>query len=292
MGGEPVTQDWELIVGRDLAASLIPHGQLRRLQRPVDLAMLPAGAHGALAASVGSHGLEDLLLVPAVVRPTAPSWRRRCQYAPMCVLGIGERGLGLWADAPPSPGVRVVLPFGGIAGIERHDDGSWRRLTVSGDDVSFSVWYDADGDASADIWTRRLRLRAAEPAGPLPEEHRTTARSPSSARSRNLRPFLAEPGDEAAVARWRSLPGRGSCLLAVTGREIISVNSARALNRPWRRSTRALYVPRGTVTEAVVTGGTLLLRSAITDVHVPLPSRRLAAAASRWLGYSLAGHDP
>lgn len=291
MGGDPVTQDWEMIVGRDLAASLIPHGQLRRMQRPVDLTMLPGGVSCALEGSIGRHGLGDLLLVPAVIRPVTPLWRRRCQYAPMCVLGIGERGLGLWADALPSPDVRTVLPFDGIVAIQRRDDGSQRRLTVTGSDVSFSVRYDADGDASADIWTRRLRLRCAECAGSpdarsLPEEHRTAPRPG------NLRSFLIEPGDEAVVARWRSPLGRGSCLLAVTAREIIVVSSSGPLPRPWRSHMRALYAPRGTVTEAAVMSRTLRLRSAGTDVRVPLPSRRLAEAASRWLDRPLAGQTP
>jgi len=161
MGSEPITQDWELIVRRDLAASLIQRGQLRRLQRPVDLPILPDGAYGALAASVGLQELEDLLVAPAVIQPVGPPWRHRCRYAPLCVLGIGERGLGLWTEAPPSPGVRVVLPLSSIAAIKRQADGRWRRLTVTGAEASLTVRYDADGDASADIWTHRLRLRCA-----------------------------------------------------------------------------------------------------------------------------------
>lgn len=291
MGREPVTQDWELIVGRDLAASLIPRGQLRRLQRPVEFAMLPDGAYRALAGRVGRHGLGDSLLVPAAIRPV-PSWRRRCRFTAMCVLGIGESGLGLWADALPSPDVRVVLPFDAVAAIERRDEGSRRRLTVTGNGGGFSVCYDADGDASADIWTRRLRLRCAGCAAPLPEEPRATARPP------DLWSFLIQPGDEAVAVRWRSLLCRRSCLLAVTAREIIVVNSGHALIRPWRRDARALYVPRAAVTDAVITPqgfrpgrfrqGILLLRSAGSDVRVRFPSWRLAAAASRWLARSQA----
>lgn len=256
MGSEPFTQGWEMIVGRDVAASLIPRGQLRRLQRPVDLPVLPDGAYGALTGSVGRHELEDLLLVPAVIQPVGPPWRRRCRYAPLCVLGIGERGLGLWTEACPSPGVQVALSLDAIAAIERQADGRSRRLTVTGAGASLTVRYDADGDASAEIWTRRLRLRCAgQPGAP----------------------------DTAADARWRSPDGRRSCLLAVTGQEIIVVDSARALSRPWRRRTRTLYVSRGSVTDAAVTDGALRLRSAGADVRVPVPSRNLAAAASRWL---------
>ncbi|HEY1699937.1 MAG TPA: hypothetical protein VGG75_09540 [Trebonia sp.] len=160
MGSALVTQDWELIVSSDLASSLIPNGQLRRLQRPVDDRMLSARAYRALADRVGPPDLEDMLLVPAVLRPVGHRWQHRRLYAPLCVLGMGERGLGLWVESP-SPGVQAALPFADITAVERRAEGSWRRLSVTGRDTAFSVWYTADGDPSADIWTERLRGRAA-----------------------------------------------------------------------------------------------------------------------------------
>lgn len=48
------------------------------------------------------------------------------------------------------------------------------------------------------------------------------------------------------------------------------MDSTRALSRPWRGHTRALYVPRDSVTDAAVRDGTLRLRSAGADVRVPL----------------------
>jgi hypothetical protein len=154
MGGETATQDWELIVGRDLASSLIPRGELRRLQRATDLRMVPDDAYHALVCCIGRLELEDILLVPAFIRPVGR--RRRCLYGPMCVAGIGARGLGLWVQAPPSPHVRVVLPFEEVAAVERHAAGSWRDLTVISRDATFWVRYDADGDASANVWISRL----------------------------------------------------------------------------------------------------------------------------------------
>lgn len=159
MGSGPVTQDWELEVDRETAVSIIPSGQLRRLQRAVDLAMLPPGAAEALARGIGKYDLEDLLLVPASVQPVGPRRRRSYRYAPLCVLGLGEHALGLWAETRPSPGLVTVLPFDAIAAIERRASGRRRTLTVTGSGTSFTLRYDSDGDASADIWTRRLRQR-------------------------------------------------------------------------------------------------------------------------------------
>ena len=76
MGGHPPEADWELVVGRDLVAHLLPAGRLCGVRRPGDVAWLPDGAYQALVDSVGCVGLEDLLVVPAVAWP-AERWRLR-----------------------------------------------------------------------------------------------------------------------------------------------------------------------------------------------------------------------
>ena len=102
MGSEPFTRDWDMVVRSDLAPHLLPPGPLRCMQRPVDVAMVPDGARQALARDVGRHGLEDMLVVPALVRP-GPRWRH-CLYSPPCVLGIG----GDLAEPPDCLGCPVT----------------------------------------------------------------------------------------------------------------------------------------------------------------------------------------
>lgn len=276
MGSGPPTQDWELEVDAGTAASIIPSGQLRRLQRAVDPAMLPTGAGEALARGIGHYDLEDVLLVPATVRPVDSRRHRNYRYAPLCVLGIGERGLGLWAGARAAPGLQAVLSFDDIAAIERDADGPRRTLTVSGAGTGLTVRYDADGDASADLWTRSLRLRCAGKPGPLPDGPRPPV-------PHGLRPFLAHPDESAVVASSHSLAGHGSSLLAVTEREIIVMQCGHGPAPPWHAHSRVLYVPRGHVTELSVASRILRIGSAGADMTVRLPSRNLAEAASRWL---------
>jgi hypothetical protein len=156
MGDEPFIQDWDLLVGADLTPHLIPRSRLRHMQRPRDAGAVPDGARQALTDRVGRHGLEDMLLVPATARPAGPRWRPRCRYAPPSVLAIGERALGLWVQAVPSPDVRVALPLGAIAAVEQRADGPWRQLIVTGPDGTLAVQYDAGGDAAAGTWVRRL----------------------------------------------------------------------------------------------------------------------------------------
>ena len=159
MGSQPGAADWEHVVGRDLVPHLLPAGRPRGVHRPADVAWLPEGAHTAIAASVGRADLEDLLVVPAVAWPVG-WWRRQYLYSPPCVMGIGERGVALWVQALPVPGVRALVPFGEIAAIEQCGDGPRRVFVVTGRGIRLPVRYHADGQAAVDAWTRSLRLRA------------------------------------------------------------------------------------------------------------------------------------
>jgi hypothetical protein len=161
MGGQLLEADWELVVGRDLVAHLLPAGRLYGVRRPADVGWLPDGAYPALVDSVGPVGLADLLVVPAIAWPAKP-WRRRCLYSPLCVMAIGERGVGLWVQALPAPGVRARVPLEEITAVEQRADGRRGVLVVTGRPDTLLVRYDADGQAVVDAWTRRLRrVRAA-----------------------------------------------------------------------------------------------------------------------------------
>jgi hypothetical protein len=98
MGSQLRAEDWEQVVAADLAPHLIPASQPRAARRPADVNDLPHGAHAALAACIGRHGLEDLLIVPAIAWPSG-RWRPRCLYSPSSVIGIGEQGAGLRVQA-------------------------------------------------------------------------------------------------------------------------------------------------------------------------------------------------
>jgi len=102
---EPVVQDWEPLVDSDLAPYLRSLGRPRYAQRPPCVGMTLAGALEALARCAGRCGLEDPLH-----GPTGTRWRRRCRFAPMRILGIGERSLGAWVQALSSPEMRIVPP--------------------------------------------------------------------------------------------------------------------------------------------------------------------------------------
>jgi hypothetical protein len=285
MGGQPAAADWEYVVGSDLMLHLLPAGRPRGVHRPAGVAWLPDGAHPAIVDSVGRAGLEDLLVVPAVAWPVEP-WRRQCLYSPPCVMGIGERGIGLWVQALPVPGVRVQVPFEEIAAIEQRRDGPCGMLIVTGRAGMLPVRYHADGQAVVDAWTRRLRGRAAAMPAPVPPH--PSGRQPYG--GADLGSLLLSQSDPIVYAGWRSRVGRGACLLGVTSRELVVVQSLCARRRPWRRTTRTLCVPRGSIEDAVVRSKTVLLRSAGAEVRIVLQSRKVAAAADSWLWWMLSDH--
>ena len=160
MGGQFREADWELVVGHDLVARLLPAGVLRAVRRPADVAWLPDGAYPALVESLGCVSLADLLVVPAIAWP-AKLWRRRSLYSPLCVAAIGERGVGLWVQALPAPSVRARVPFEEIVAVGQRAGGRRGVLVVTGQSDTVLVRYDTDGQAVVNAWTRQLQLQAA-----------------------------------------------------------------------------------------------------------------------------------
>jgi hypothetical protein len=104
------------------------------------------------------------------------------------------------------------------------------------------------------------------------------------------RSLLLDRGDAVVSAGWRSCVGSGECLLSVTSRELVIGQSPSDRRWPWSVSARMLYVPRGSVEDAVVRSKTVLMRSAGTDVRIVFRSRRAAAVASSWLSWVLSDH--
>lgn len=284
MGGQPLEADWELVVGPRLVPHLLPAGP-RGVRRPAHVGWLPDGAYLAIVDSVGHVSTEDLLVVPAATWPVEP-WRRRRLYSPLCVMAIGERGVGLWVEALPAPGVRARVPLEEFAAVEQRADGPYGVLVVTGRAATLLVRYDADGQAVVDAWTRRLRRRVAAVPAPIPPQ--SGSRGPHRGADPGL--LLLVAGDAIVSAGWRSRAGRGTCLLSVTSRELVIVQSTRGRAPPWRRGTSTLCLPRGPVENAVVRSKTMLLRSAGAEVRVSLRSRTVAAAASSWLRWMLSDH--
>jgi hypothetical protein len=287
MGVQPSQQDWEQVVGSDLMPHLIPAGQPRDARRPADVSWLPPDAHQALGEVIGRHGLEDLLIVPPAVWWRGQPWRR-CLYAPLCVLGVGERAAALWVQALPQPCVRVVVPFSEVAMITQEAAGPQRRLIITGRGSRLLVRYDLEGGMAADALARRIRRRAA--GDPFPGQVPGISRGLGRAARRLPDPAaLRLDDDQIAVIGSGSLLARQKILLAVTSRELIIVSGRRAERLRRGRVVRTLYIPRQRIENVGHRSGTLRLRSAGQDVSVGLRSRRLAAAASSCLAQALSG---
>jgi hypothetical protein len=283
--GRLSAEDWEHVVDRDLLPLLgIAIGrQPQETQCTAGIAPLPDDAYEDLSVHVGRLGPEDILVVPPAAWLT-DRLRYRCLYTPLQVAGIGERAIGLWVRALPAPGVRAQVPASGIAAIETLADGPRRRLIVTGQAVRLAVRYGSDGDAGAGAWTRRVRLRAAGQPSLVPA-------IPSAQPGRGPEAFLLSPDDHCVSARWRSYANCGASTVAVTSLELIVVRSWRPPGRPWRQVRRTLYVPRRSVERAVPRSRSLYLDSAGTRISIGLGSRRIASAASAWLGQVLGEPD-
>ena len=290
MSGEPTAEEWEQAFGTDLRPHLVPAGRPAAARQPIDMTLLPAGAHAALAGSIGRHGLEDLLIVPSAARPYG-RLRRRCLYTPMCILGVGERAVALWVQALPAPGIRALVPLSEISSITRQASGTRRQLVVTGRTGRLPVRYDAAGDVLTDTFIRRLRRSAAGDPAPVPADYSRTRNVTGGGRRMVDREVLRlDPDDDIAEVDRYGHAWRGTFLLAVTPRELVISRSARRGGQLGRH-TDSLYVPRCAIEGASIRSGSLLLRSAGLDLNIELRSRRTAAVASAWLRQILSDHD-
>ena len=167
MGSEPPAEEWEQTFGADLLPHLVPAGQPSAARQPLDVTLLPVGAHAALAGGIGRHRLEDLLVLPGAAQAYG-RMRRRCLYTPLRVLGVGDRAVALWVQAPPVPGIRASVPFGEIAAIAWEANGTRKQVLITGRTGRLPVRYDAASDVVMDALIRRLRRRAAGDPAPVP----------------------------------------------------------------------------------------------------------------------------
>lgn len=287
MDSQAWTADWEQIVAGDLAPHLVPAGDNRRVQRPAGLTGLPDGAHAALSRSVGRVDPGGLLVVPAAVWPWR-RWRRRGLYAPLSVAGIGEQGLGLWVRALPAPGVRVRMSFSDIAAVEDQAGWSWRTVAVTGPPGRLLVRFSDEWFSDADGWIRLLRLRAAPVPAPVPARLSGGQRPPGWP---SVDSVLLDVCEGIACVSWRSRARRAACLLALTSRELIVVQSRAGHSIPRRAIRRTLYLPRQSLQGAEGQARTVWVHTAGTKVDIRLWSRKAAADVSSWLGQALSDHN-
>ncbi len=254
--------------------------------RPLDVTLLPVGAHAALAGGIGRHGLEDLLVLPGAAQAYG-RLRRRCLYTPLRVLGVGDQAVALWVQAPPVPGIRASVPFSEIAAIAWEANGTRRQLLITGRAGRLPVGYDAASNVVMDALIRRLRRRVAGDPAQVPAGYPV-----AGSRRPTFDPEILklDPEGEIATAGQYGRVGRRTCLLAVTPLELVIMRSSR-LAHPRGRVAQTLYVPRHAIEGASIQSGSLLLRSAGQELRIPLRSRRTAAAASAWSGQVLSDHD-
>jgi hypothetical protein len=283
--GRLSAQDWEFVVDRDLLPllGLGIGSQSRRAQWPADPALLPDEAYQDLSVTVGRLGMEDVLAIPPAAR-LVDRLRYRSLYVPLQVAAIGDRAVGLWVRALPTPGVRVQVPVSRISAIETLADGPQRLLVVTGEASSLAVRYTSDDDASVDAWARRIRMRAAGDPSPVPA-------MPSARYGKGLDEFLFGPADGGVCVRWRSGFDYGQCTLAITSRELIVARSWVRPGRPWRKVRRTFYAPRRSIEGIRSRSRSVCLDSAGAQNWVGLGSKRIASAASAWLGQVLGQAD-
>jgi hypothetical protein len=211
---------WESPVDAEIATRSVC-GLPNRPYAPLAWEEVPDGAAGALERACGAWRLDQLFVIPPAARPAArgTDWL----WAPTQVLGLADRGVALWVDTEPVPGVQLVVALDDLAAIERIQLGLQVRLTVLARDRSLAVHYSAL--AAPELEPALAAVRAAvcgypgmigdEPPPPMPPNWAHVARSLA------VRLRAGDP----ALLRFRRAFGEvdssGDTLLAFTPGELV-----------------------------------------------------------------------
>jgi hypothetical protein len=263
-------ESWERPVASSAAARIGLHGGRLRLS-PSD-AELPPGGQRALRACCGSIAPDHLLLVAPYARPIDLQ-RRRYVSGAAALLGLGERGTGLWVQGHER-GVAVSVPHERIGFIEDVWLLGYGRLAVRSADARLAIRYDPATRAALAAAITELRMRATgEERHGLPwsgvravDDGRLADRAGLA-----IDRILADAGAEEAAALVDTLPGApsgaGDRLVAVvlTPRELIITAETGREGLAGITGHDLVAVPRRRLQRATAADGTLALRSANAD---------------------------
>jgi hypothetical protein len=180
------------------------------------------------------------------------------------------------------------MSFSDIAAVEDQAGTSWRTVAVTGPPGRLLVRFYDEWLSDADSWIRLLRLRAAPVPAPVPARLSGGRRPPGWP---SVDSVLLDVCEGIACMRWRSRARCAVCLLALTSRELIVVQSRAGHSIPRRVIRRTLYLPRQSLQGAEGRARTVWVHTAGTQVDIRLWSRKAAADVSSWLGQVLSEHN-
>jgi hypothetical protein len=197
------------------------------------------------------------------------------------VLGFGDRGVGLWVDAPSAPGVQRVIPHADLSAIADECVLLYGRLSFLAGDQALRVRYNTVSRWYLWPALASLRRSVATQPGPVPDvappklPHKWRVISNSDA----VRPAAGEKvamyfGSHRRVRRKRALPA----LLAVTSRELIVVRQPFGDRAGY--GSDALYVSRQRIEQLEAERSMLRLRTAGAHLELLLDDGLAAAALS------------
>jgi hypothetical protein len=166
---------WEIPLAIDIAPRLEP--QRARAYRPHSLRQVRPEAVDALLDAVAIRQAADLLVIPATMRPNG----RIPICTPTVIVGVGESGVGLWADDLGDGQVVATIPYDEVQFIETRFLPGYVRAHIVGtrSNAVFRCPHTAKPAVSALLARiRRAATVVCAPAGrsmPLPAEWNAVA---------------------------------------------------------------------------------------------------------------------
>jgi hypothetical protein len=164
--------------------------------------------------------LEQFFVIPTGCRRTG-SRRTRHITTPTQVLGLGDDAIALWVDAPPRPGVRVIIALDMLAAIDDVEFLLDGRLSFLSADDRLTVRYNTVGRSSVEPAIGAVRAAVAGDPSPLPGQP-VTAELPVKWRNIARSPRVLLRPDEPALLLFARPPSAPrDTLVAITAHELV-----------------------------------------------------------------------
>jgi hypothetical protein len=264
-------EPWEELCGSE-SALRVARGLASYPYVPLHWDEVPAGAAQALASACGAWRLDQLFVVPSVVRRLVGAhdgW----VVAPEQVLALADQGTALWVNGD-APRVVAAVGLDELVGLDHVQIGTYARLTLVAPARRLTIRYNAVARHALDGQLAALRVTVAGCPLPVPHEPKPDLPHPWAHLVLSTAVSLRSGGP--VVVRIWGLSARGArrtALIALTPHELVVAREPdpELLGDEAPSAHDVLAVPRRRMEGAESTDIGARLRTGGAEVDLVLP---------------------
>jgi hypothetical protein len=238
---------------------------------------IPQGAFEPIAEACGLQSISEVFVIPSAVRLIGLMGRR--VITPVQVLGMGPRGVALWAETP-QPGTVGTIRTDELSYVEDVEILLYGRLSFYSAGTRLTIRYNTVARRWMEPALLALRRKMAPGSHSVPREEASDAELPFKWRYILGSPFLAQGERPSRTFRYSVSRRKKAGLLVLTDKELVYVRDSTFLMDPY--GIDRFFFPRSRISSFRADQKALMLDCAGSRASIPMEPP-LLDAARRWL---------